>query len=479
MTQPGQDEKNGKAGRRRLLFNAFLTNSISHIHHGMWRHPASRQAEYTDLAMWTELARTLERGLFDTVFFADTLGTFDQHRGGWRTSVLEALQIPSGDPVVLLTAMAAVTDNLGFVMTSSILHEHPFTFARRASTLDHLTKGRFGWNIVTSTRRHEARNFGLDDMPAHAERYAWAEEYTEVVYALWEHSWEEGSVLRDKQSGRYTDVDKVHAINHRGPRYQVEGPHMAEPSPQRTPVLFQAGSSEPGRAFAARHAEATFIAAHDPTSAGEVVRNIRHRAMNSGRDQGDILFIQGLTFVVGSTESEARAKSREFDQWLSDEGMLAHMSGTIGVDLSAIDLDQPISDFTSSRVQGVVRSLAESAPDKSKTFGELARWAWSQRVVGTPEQIADQLERWSDAGVDGVNVIYITLPGTYVDLIDHVAPVLQERGLMQRDYRPGTLREKMFPGRGPRLKDSHPARQLKLSYDEIDRTNSASAVTGR
>jgi FMN-dependent oxidoreductase (nitrilotriacetate monooxygenase family) len=421
---------------------------------------------YTDLELWTDLARALEKGRFDAIFFADTLGLFDQHQGGWKTSVRQSLQIPSGDPIVLISALAAATTDLGFVATSSILHEHPFTFARRASTLDHLTKGRFGWNIVTSTRRHEARNFGLDDVPRHAERYAWAEEYTEVVYALWEHSWEDDAVLRDREGGRYMDADKVHAIRHRGPRYRVDGPHMAEPSPQRTPVLFQAGSSEAGRSFAARHAEATFIAAHDPSSAAEVVADVRRRAVAEGRSPADILFIQGLTFVVGSTEAEARANSAEVDEWLSDEGMLAHMSGTIGVDLSAIDLDRPISDFTSDRVQGVVRSLVESAPDKSKTFGQLARWAWSQRVVGTPEQIADQLEQWSAAGVDGVNVIYITLPGTYVDFIEHVAPVLRDRGLMQREYRPGTLREKLFPGRGRRLPESHVGRRVKLPADD-------------
>jgi alkanesulfonate monooxygenase SsuD/methylene tetrahydromethanopterin reductase-like flavin-dependent oxidoreductase (luciferase family) len=174
------------------------------------------------------------------------------------------------------------------------------------------------------------------------------------------------------------------------------------------------------------------------------------------------LFIQGLTFVVGSTEEEAHRKSAEIDEWLSDTGMLAHMSGTIGVDLGSLDLDRPIGDFVGDRVQGVVRSLAESAPDKSKTFGELARWAWSQRIVGTPEQIADQLGLWSDAGIDGVNVIYVTLPGTYEEFVDHVVPVLQARGLAQRGYRPGTLREKLFPGRGPRLNDRHPARQLQL-----------------
>lgn len=453
---------------RPLVFNAFLTNTVSHIHHGMWRHPESRQAQYTELRLWLDLARTLERGRFDAIFFADTLGPMDVHEGGWKSSVREGLQIPSADPVVLLPALATVTEHLGLVATSSVQTEHPFVHARRFSTLDHLTGGRVGWNIVTSTRRSEARNLGRDDVLPHAERYAAAEEYAEVVYKLWEKSWEDGAVIRDRSSGHYSDPAKVHAIDHAGPRYRVAGPHLAEPSPQRTPVLFQAGSSETGRTFAARHAEGTFIAAHDPHSAAEVTADIRRRAVAQGRKADDILFIQGLTFVVGATDAEARAKSAEIDEWLSDEAMLAHMSGTIGVDFAAIDLDRPIGDFTTERTQGIVASLAAAAPDKSKTFRELTRWAWSQRVVGTPEQIADSLERWRQAGVDGVNVIYITLPGTYADFIDHVAPVLRDRGLMQREYRPGTLREKLFPGRGPRLNDRHPARQVAIPAESPD-----------
>jgi long-chain alkane monooxygenase len=452
-------------GPRPLAFNAFLTNTVSHIHHGMWRHPDSRQADYTDLNLWIDLVRTLERGHFDAIFFADTLGPMDVHAGGWKSSVRQGLQIPSADPVVLISALAAATEHLGLVATSSVQTEHPFVHARRFSTLDHITRGRVGWNIVTSTRRSEARNLGHDDVQPHADRYAVAEEYAEVVYKLWERSWDDGAVIRDRAAGRYSDETKVHAIDHEGPRYRVAGPHLAEPSPQRTPVLFQAGSSEVGRTFAARHAEGTFIAAHDPHSAAEVTADIRRRAVAQGRRPDDILFIQGLTFVVGATETEAVAKSAEIDEWLSDEAMLAHMSGTIGVDFAAIDLDKPIGEFTTERTQGIVASLAAAAPDKSKTFRELTRWAWSQRVVGTPEQIADQLESWRQAGVDGVNVIYITLPGTYADFIDYVAPVLQTRGLMQREYRPGTLREKLFPGRGPRLTQSHPARQVRIPGD--------------
>jgi long-chain alkane monooxygenase len=449
-------------GPRPLVFNAFLTNTVSHIHHGMWRHPDSRQAQYTELELWLDLARTLERGRFDAIFFADTLGPMDVHGGGWESSVREGLQIPSGDPVVLLTALASVTEHLGLVATSSVAAEHPFVHARRFSTLDHLTRGRVGWNIVTGTRRSEARNLGRDDAAPHAERYAAAEDYAEVVYKLWECSWEDGAVIRDRASGRYSDEARVHAIDHEGPRYRVAGPHLAEPSAQRTPVIFQAGSSPTGRDFAARHAEGTFIAAHDPHSAAEVTADIRRRAVAQGRQADDILFIQGLTFVVGDTEAEAIARSAEIDEWLSDEAMLAHMSGTIGVDFASIDLDRPIGDFTTERTQGIVASLAAAAPDKSKTFRELTRWAWSQRVVGTPEQIADSLERWRQAGVDGVNIIYISLPGTYADFIEHVAPVLRDRGLMQREYAPGTLREKLFPGRGPRLPARHPARQVTI-----------------
>jgi long-chain alkane monooxygenase len=227
-------------------------------------------------------------------------------------------------------------------------------------------------------------------------------------------------------------------------------------------VIFQAGSPPTGRDFAARHAEGTFIAAHDPHSAAEVTADIRRRAVAQGRQADDIPSIQGLTFVVGDTETAALGRSAEIDEWLSDEAMLAHMSGTVGVDFAAIDLDRPIGDFTTECTQGIVASLAAAAPDKSKTFRELTRWAWAQRVVGTPEQIADSLERWRQAGVDGVNVIYISLRETYADFIEHVAAVLQDRRLMQREYRPGTLREKLFPGRGPRLPERHPARQVTI-----------------
>lgn len=451
--------------RRPLVYNAFLTNSLSHIHHGMWRNPASRNLDFNDLHTWIELAQTLDRGGFDTIFFADTLGPFDVHDGGWKTSVQHSLQIPAGDPFVLIPALAAATKHLGFVATSSILKEHPFPFARTASTLDHLTGGRFGWNIVTSSRRMEARAVGLDDVPTHEERYGWAEEYLDTVYRLWEHSWEDDAIVWSRDAANhgdfFADPGKVHEVHVDGARYRTRGVHTQTPSPQRTPVLFQAGGSPIGRRFASRHAEGTFLASHDPASAGAAIADIRRLAREQGRRADDIHFIQGIIFVVGSTEEEAQRLSREVDAGLDEVGMLAHMSGTIGVDLGQVDLDRPLEEFRTEQTWGVIRGLVESAPTKPKTFRELSRWAWSQRIVGTPEQIANEAQCWADAGVTGFNVIHITTPGSYEDFIEHVAPVLQDRGLMRRPAdRPETaqtLRETLFPGRGPRLNDRHPA----------------------
>lgn len=449
--------------QRPLVYNAFLTNSLSHIHHGLWRDPSSKNLDFNSLDTWIDLARRLDLGGFDSMFFADTLGPFDTHTGGWRTSVEHTLQFPSGDPIVLIPALAAATERLGFVVTSSILREHPFPFARTASTLDHLTGGRFGWNVVTSSRRTEARALGLDDIPSHEIRYGWAEEYLEIVYRLWEGSWDDDAIVWPESGDRFLDPSRIHEVRFEGERFRTQGVHQQTPSPQRTPVIFQAGGSPLGRRFAARHAEGTFIAGHDPASARAVIDEIRGHAQRSGRGADDVHFIQGIIFVVGSTEEEARRLSDEVDLRLDDTGMLAHMSGTVGVDFGSLDLDRPLEDFRTEQTWGVVRGLIESAPEKPKTLRELTRWAWSQRIVGTPEQIADEVQRWADAGVTGFNVIHITTPGSYVDFIEQVAPVLQRRGLMRRpSEHPGgqTLRERLFHGRGPAPAPGHPARRF-------------------
>lgn len=428
----------------RLRFNAFSMNCVSHIQHGLWGRADTRQLEYASLDPWVDLARILEKGKFDALFLADVVGVYDNYKGGSDTSIREAMQIPVNDPSLLIPAMAHATEHLGFAFTGSILAEQPYNFARRVSTLDHLTSGRIAWNIVTSYLSSAASNLGYGELPRHDDRYDRGDDYLDVLYKLWEDSWEDDAVVRDTRSGTYADPSKVHMINHEGPYYTVPGPHLCEPSPQRTPVLFQAGSSERGREFAARHAECIFVAGNRRTIA-RVRADVHARAGRYGRRPEDILVFQGITPVVGGTEAEATAKAAELREQVSVEAGLAHLSGSVGADLGAIEADRPISDFDFNGVTGIVKSMAESAPDKSWTFGDIARRQMAgQFLVGTPEQIADRLEALGAAGADGFNMVYTTTPGTFVDFIDGVAPVLQERGVMQTEYEPGTLRHKLF-----------------------------------
>ncbi|WP_430408090.1 NtaA/DmoA family FMN-dependent monooxygenase [Glutamicibacter halophytocola] len=245
--------------RPRLLLSAFLMNTSSHILGGMWRHPEAQQHRFNELSLWVDLAKKLEDAKFDALFFADVVGLYGDHEGGWASHVRKGPQVPSHDPLVLLSALAAGTKDIGLAMTSSVIQSHPFQFARQISTLDHLSQGRVAWNIVTSVLENAHRNFGGQDLVAHDDRYGWAEEYVEAAYKLWEGSWEDDALLADKESGLYADPSKVNKINHRGDFYSIDGPHLALPSAQRTPFLFQAGSSARGSQFAATHAEATFL----------------------------------------------------------------------------------------------------------------------------------------------------------------------------------------------------------------------------
>ena len=447
----------------RLRFNAFSMNCVSHIHHGQWTRPESRSVDYTDLDAWVELARLLERGKFDALFLADVVGTYSSYGGSRDAAVEEGLQTPVNDPSLLIPAMAAATENLGFAFTQSVLQEQPFNFARRLSTLDHLSNGRVGWNIVTSYLPDAARNLGYGGLPTHEDRYRRAEEYMQVVYKLLEGSWEDDAVIRDVERGVYADPAKIHDINHSGEFFpDVPGPHLSEPSPQRTPVLFQAGTSEPGREFAARNAEAIFIITRTPEAARTTIDDIRGRAAAVGRDPEDIVFFQGLTIVVGGTEEEAKAKAAEFDRTQSLRGYAAHMGGGMGVDLADIGLDTPIGEIEQYNTQGIVKGLIDTAPDKTWTFGDLLANRAMNRIVGTPEQIADKLEEWADAGVGGINMPYYVTPGTFADFIDGAAPELQRRGLMQSEYHEGTLREKLADGAAEaRLPGSHPGGRIR------------------
>jgi long-chain alkane monooxygenase len=450
---------------KRLVFNGFSMNAISHIYHGLWRRPHTLQTRFNDLQTWVDLVKLLEKGKFDSLFVADVLGVDPAYKGSWDTYIQEAVQIPINDSGALVGALIQSTEHLGLTLTSSILQEHPFNFAKKLSTLDHLSKGRIGWNIVTSVSHNAAQNFGYDRIVQHDERYRWAEEYVDVVYKLWEGSWDDDAVIDDKEGNVYADPTKVHRIHHEGKRYKVLGPHLSQPSRQRTPVLFQAGSSRAGRAFAAKHAEGTFIVAVNPQGAKRQIDETRALVQAAGRNREDLLFVQGLSFVVGGTEQEARHKSRDLAEDISIDGLLAHISRDLGIDLGVLDPERPVDELAIEGVQGIVRAFEEGNPGKRPTVADLGRaYALSTQIVGTPETIADQLADWQAAGIDGVNMIYHTTPGSFADFIAEVTPVLQKRGLAQTDYTEGSFRERLFAGRSARLVERHPAARYRGSF---------------
>jgi FMN-dependent oxidoreductase (nitrilotriacetate monooxygenase family) len=301
----------------RILLNAFDMACVGHQSAGLWRHPHDQGHRYRDLDYWTELAQLLERGGFDALFLADVLGVYDVYGGSRDAAVRQAAQIPVNDPVLAVPAMAAVTERLGFGVTVSLAYEQPYALARRLTTLDHLTKGRVAWNIVTSYLDSAARNLGRGEQIPHDERYELAEEYLQVCYKLWEGSWESDAVVRDAVRGVFTDPAKVHDIEHKGRYFDVPGPFLCEPSPQRTPVLFQAGASPRGSRFAGTHAEAVFVSGPSPAVLRRSVEAVRASAEAAGRDPGAVKVFAMLTAIAGATDAEAIAKRDSYLEYAS------------------------------------------------------------------------------------------------------------------------------------------------------------------
>jgi len=327
---------------KEIRLNAFALQSPVHHSPGLWRHPQDRSLDYTSLHHWTDLAQLLERGKFDALFIADSMATNDVFGGSYHSALAVAAQIPKLDPLVSVAAMALVTEHLGFGMTSNALYEPPFPFARRMSTLDHLTEGRVGWSIVTGHTVSGAKAVGQPSLTPHDQRYDLAEDYLAAVYALWEDSWDDDAVERDRARHVFANPDKVRRITHRGPQFSLDALHLAEPSPQRTPVLFQAGASTRGRAFAAAHAECIFVSGPTPQVIGPVVADTRRRAATLGRDPADLLFFSMATAIVGATEDEAQAKLAEYRRYLNPQAALILFSGWTGIDFSKFDLDAPL-----------------------------------------------------------------------------------------------------------------------------------------
>jgi alkanesulfonate monooxygenase len=405
------------------------------------------------------LAQILERGLFDGLFLADVLGVYDVFGGDARAALTHAAQIPVNDPLLLVPAMAAATRHLGFGVTVNLSYEPPYNFARRMSTLDHLTDGRIGWNIVTGYLDSAARGAGRDKQVVHDDRYAIAEDYMEVVYKLWEGCWADDAVKADAAAGVFADPERVRKAVHDGPHFRFDALHLSEPSPQRTPVLYQAGSSPAGRLFAARHAECVFLSGPSKSVIAPRVAAIRANAAKLGRDPKDILMFALATAIVGASDAEAQAKLADYRRYADLEGALTLLSGWTGVDFSQLDPDQVVQHVESEAGRSALENITRADPSRSWTVRQAAEHVAIGGVgpvfVGSPATVADRLEEWIDeTDVDGFNLAFAVRPETFADVADLLVPELQRRGRYKTAYREGTLREKLFRG-APRLQAPH------------------------
>lgn len=409
-------------------------------HHGAaWRAPGSTVERLGDISYYEELARIAERGLFDAVFFAD----------GHSTGVTSIADGPNWylEPLTVLSALARATTRIGLVSTVSSSFYTPYHAARMLASLDHISSGRIGWNVVTSMFDDEARNHGLDALPPHTDRYGRAAEFIDAVIALWD-SWPLETIELDR-AGVYARPDLIREINHHGEHFAVQGPLNVPRPPQGHPVLFQAGASEPGRTLAAGRAEAIYAVAHDLEAAVSYRSDIRARVATEGRDPDQVAVMPGLVCYVGGTIAQARAKQAALDELLPTESSLRRLGMFLGRDCSGWDLDAPVpplpppAEFTGpqGRYATIHRIVETEQPTVRQLLGRLAAGGGHATMIGTPETIADQIEHWLDTGgADGFNLMPPTLPDMISDIVDHVVPELQRRGRFRTSYDGNTLR---------------------------------------
>lgn len=452
---------------RPIRFNAFQMNAASHQSPGLWRHPRAHSERYLTPGYWVELAQLLERGGFDALFLADVLGVYDVYRKGPDAALRHGVQVPLNDPLALVPLIAHATTRLGIGVTAALTYEHPYTFARRISTLDHLSGGRVGWNIVTGYLDSAARNLGLERQLGHDERYDLADEYMEVVYKLWERSWDDDAVVRDRERGVYTDPARVHPIRHQGRYFDVPGFHLSEPSPQRTPFLYQAGASPRGARFAARHAEATFISGPSRQVVKRGVDAVRAAARAEDRDPDALLVYAQALVITGATEQEARARLDDYRRHIDIEAALALLSGWTGVDFARHHLDDTIEYIDTDAGRSALASLSAADPGRDWSVREAAQFIGlggrGPIIVGDPAQVADQLEAWMDGtGIDGFNLAYALPLEDMALVVEHIVPELTRRGRYRAAPPDGTLRAQLL-GQGPRLADTHPGRQVDIA----------------
>ncbi|WP_369045873.1 LLM class flavin-dependent oxidoreductase [Sinomonas sp. P10A9] len=422
-----------------LHLNAFLM-STGH-HEASWRLPESDPFAGTSLAHFSRLAQTAERGKFDSVFFADSpvlWGSVERRPPG------------AVEPTVLLAALAAVTERIGLIATASTSYNSPYNLARRFASIDHLSGGRAGWNVVTTAGADAARNFGLDDQPLHRGRYERAAEFLEVASKLWD-SWEDDAIVADKEAGIWADARRVRAVEHSGRHFSVWGALDIPRSPQGRPVIVQAGSSEDGKDLAANHAEAVFTAQQTLEEAQAFYSDLKARTAAAGRDPDGIKILPGIVPILGATAEEALRRERELDELIRPEFARDELARTLRLAPGDLPLDRELPadlpdedeiEGAKSRYTLVVDLARRERLTVRQLIGRLGGGRGHRTVAGTPEQIADTLEAWfRDGAADGFNVMAAALPAGLDEFVDHVVPLLQARGLFREEYAGTTLRE--------------------------------------
>jgi FMN-dependent oxidoreductase (nitrilotriacetate monooxygenase family) len=445
---------------KQILLGAFEINQVNLTSQGLWAHPETNTARYKELAYWTELARLLERGFFDFLFLADSYG-YPWIGGGTPDVTFEqAVELPKNDPMLLIPALAAAAPDLNFIVTTSSTFEQPYANARRFATLDHITQGRIGWNIVTTSSAVVSELFGTRQVP-HDERYAMAQDFLELSYKLFEGSWEDDAVVADKQARLYAHAHRVHRISHDGPYFKSHGYFNAEPSPQRTPVLVQAGASSTGRAFASANAELVFVQGKDAKMLSGQVAALKEAAAGAGRGAQGIKTISGLSVVTGASRAAAEERLEEYLSWVNPDAARAYYAMMTGVNLAALDPNASFSNITTEggRTQ-VERYKDHSVREAAADF--IRRGMRELILVGTPTDVAEQIAAIvEETGLDGFNFTPFVSPGSYLELVDHVVPELQRIGLLRTARQPGTFRERIFGTGHARLPPSHPGTRYR------------------
>lgn len=438
---------------RQLHLNAFLM-STGH-HEVSWRLPESNPRANSEIAHWQHLAQIAERGKLDSIFFADIPSL---------TSSPARRPAEGLDPVLLLTAIAAVTERIGLIATSSTTFNEPYNLARSFATLDTISGGRAGWNVVTTGSDDAAFNFNLDAMPSPEDRYRRAHEFLDATLGLW-GSWEDGAVVADKRAGVYADPAKVHALNHVGEFFKVRGPLNVGRSPQGSPVIVQAGSSGPGIELAAAYAEAVFTAQTTIEDGRAFYAKLKAATRQAGRDPEGIKILPGIVTIIGSTEAEARRLADQLDEFVVIEHPLQQLAEAIGIPAADIDVDaplpaniRPLEDVRSSRYELTVNLARRENLTVRQLLLRLGGGRGHRTFVGTPERVADTIEEWFTTGAsDGFNIMPAVMPSGLEAFVDHVVPILQDRGLFRREYVGTTLREHL----GLEVPATHSAARLE------------------